>query len=232
MAVDVNTALCTVDDVAAALSIPIPVVNPTPIEVAIELASAEIAAYLGRDLGYLAASTRRQRGAPNTRRIQLRRFPIYSVASLSTDGGTTTTPWADVGGNIDDEGRTGLLYLGCGFFGAGMCCDRNIDNVVTVSEGGYRLPGQTGVPSYVVDLPAAIRQSCISAACAIFRSMNGDPTMTSGAVASESLLSHSVTYASGTQETGGYAVGYTAIGFAIPVALQHALARYRLLVHV
>lgn len=239
MTLNVDIALATVSDVASELGIAAP--SPSQIAMIEELIttySDAVSSYIGRGryLGYNAAIVQPIRGYGTSPRIILNRLPIYSVTSVSYDRGVTQTLWADIScANIDDEGRTGIIYLehaarysglASPWINAQQMPGTEFERCRVTYAGGWGLPGQTGLPSNVVMLPGLIRLAVIKGAASAYSQIGGGA---SGEVKSESLMSHSVTYDSASESTPGFGVGYVGIGMSIPAPLQHALARYQVL---
>lgn len=248
MALDVNTALATVADVAWELGLvfddppsPSQIAQIGAIERLIKAYSDEVTRYLGRPLAYAAAAQERLRGHGKTPRVRVLRTRVYNVARISTNAGATWTAWADIHcGGIDDDGRSGLIYAPCftRFSGAGSpwivrqpLYDTEPENIVVEFEGGYRLPGQTvpPIPAYVEELPAIISQAVIAGVVNDYQKSGSGGGSSLAGIKQESLKSYSVTYETGSDFTSAFGVGYTSIGLSIPAQFQHALARYRVI---
>lgn len=204
MAFDQNTALTTVDDVRLALGLPTLTVDQTKlIQKQIMAASAAVARFLGRPLGFSASIDETVKGyGANGPRFQLRRWPIYSITSIGFPGAEVISV-VDGDAIIEKEGSTGLVtlrhglmpftgYFGTGLVGDGAMADTEIaaeDLIRVVYAGGWKLPGQIGVPSDVVPLPADIQAAVEAAIVAGFNRTGRDMD-----VQSERLLSEQTVY--------------------------------------
>lgn len=203
MALDLDIALCTVEEVAVqlGLSLPLSVSVQAIIEDLINAQSSMAADYLGRDLGYKANIVEYVRGYPH-KRIGLARYPIVLITSIDD------VPFADTGAFIESDGKTGLVDASCC---AGFCytgCyyglngyplqDTASQKIKVIYSGGYCLPNQLVCHIDATPLPYSIRLAVASSAALMYRSLGHDP-----AVKREELQSYAVEYFNGDTHKGG-----------------------------
>lgn len=238
MALDVNIALATVADVTTELGIA--AASPSQIAMIEDLITAysdAVANYIGRPLGYAANVVDGIRGYGSSPRITLKRTPILSVTSISTDDGVTQTLWADIAGaRIEDDGKSGIVWMPCAAGFSGYRTRSATPSPITGTErecvlvtysGGWKLPGQTGLLAGVKILPGDIRRAVVLGVATEFKRSGSGAGSSSSGVAAESLMSHSVTYRSDSEFVANFGSGYSSIGLFIPANMQHALAKYQ-----
>lgn len=197
MALDVTTALTTVDNVAAELCITPDASDRALIEKKIKAASAAAAKFIGRPLGFEAGIVEVVKGYGSTVRIQVRRRPIYQVTEVLLPGEEATTAFV-----LDDEGRLGSISFTdgrapwTGFLGPGVMPDlmpdteiASPDLIQVTYDAGWVLPGQTGTPADATALPDDIREAVDVAVAHMIRRKDRDLD-----IQSERLLSEQTTY--------------------------------------
>lgn len=230
MAVDASIALTTVSDVELALGLtPGTLVGNTFVEFLINSMSEMAATYLGRPLGFAEDITERPR-AYGWQKLRVNRTPIFQVTSVKVYTVTlSSTPDDDY--IIEDEGKTGIIYLKWVAPYSGSRMGRTItqdwlvdteaqDPLVAeiVYDGGWALPNQSGLPVGVVPLPLDIRYAVTLAVISAYQRRGRDLD-----VKSESLMSHSVTFMTNS--------GFNSDGPLLipgwPIEAAGPLARYR-----
>lgn len=225
MALDVTTALTTVDSVAAEMCTTPNASEIALIEKKIRAASAAAATFLGRPLGFVAGVVESVKGYGSTVRIQVRRRPIYQVTEILLPTEQEFTDFV-----VDDDGRTGSISFKdgrtpwTGFLGPGVLPDlmpdteiASPDLIKVTYDGGWVLPGQTGTPADAIALPEDIRDAVDIAVAHMIRRQDRDLD-----IQSERLLSEQTTFVDRSKlvELNGTLAGW-------PVEAVAALRPYR-----
>jgi hypothetical protein len=164
------------------------------LEMAISAASAMIVSYLGRVLAYSAAVVDRVAGQ-GTPELSVSRAPVWSITSIVDDGQTVDSgAYTCVG----DDARAGIIRATSGWVWRPGLVGESISrdpvpghealDIVVIYAAGYTTPNQATVSGIDV-LPADIEAACLMLATNLYAADGTDV-----AVASESLMSYSVSY--------------------------------------
>ncbi len=215
MALDVNTALTTVEDVRLALGLSSPLTSDqtAQIEKAIKAASAAAVTFIGRGpLGFEEGIVEAVKGYGTSVRLVVSRIPIFAVSEvlLPTEDEVASADYV-----VEANGKTGIIALKAssglswatgvsfgagvpftGIAGPGIEYGPQVDSEIAAADlikvtydGGWALPGQTGLPSGVVPLPADIQAAIDAAAANAFQKIGRNLD-----IQSERLLSEQTTY--------------------------------------
>lgn len=177
----------------------------------INTVSTAAAKYLNRGLLQFQVGIVEKRAGSSRTRIQVTRTPLKTLTSVTILSGLNVSEvvaLADI--DVEDDGRTGILYLRSGWprvrgrmSGASQdpLADTDEKNIQITYDGGWVLPDQARQSSgaLVRDLPEDIEEAVVSAVVGRM-----DRRGENRGIKSEKLLSHSVTYEGGSQGSNGF----------------------------
>ncbi len=227
MAVNGNTALTSVARVCSELGIAVPTPGAlmTFLEDAVDEVSDEIARFLNRPLGlgFRAGVVELVKGYGTTR-VFAGLTPLFALGAASVIDSNGIAADVDLGSLIlERSGRTGAIYRAIkwpftGTMAAGITQDGQAgterESIQLTYDGGWALPGQSGLPDGVEVLPPSIRRAATLACVSAYSNRARDK-----GIVAESLKSHNVTYE---------ARGVSGVdGWTLPASAQGILMQFR-----